>query len=93
MTELSHISLLHYSDYCRPVETGECGDTDTKKLWLNIEKALKLCLSTVHLREVASSQIREMQRIQEDEDKAEHGRSRDREHCGTVLQKFRNAES
>ncbi len=34
-----------------------CCAGDTKKLWFNIEKPLKRCLSTVHLREVASQQV------------------------------------
>jgi len=60
LSELSHIANLHYKDYCRPVEEGECTEEDIKKLWFNVEKQLKKCLSTVHLREVASSQIRDI---------------------------------
>jgi hypothetical protein len=36
-----------------------CPVGDTQKLWYNIEKPLKKCLSTVHLREVASQQVPE----------------------------------
>ena len=47
-----------------PVKTGECGAADTKKLWTNIEPNLKRCLSTVHLREVASKQLLSLEREQ-----------------------------
>eukprot|EP00092_Neocalanus_flemingeri_P000784 GFUD01000835.1.p1 GENE.GFUD01000835.1~~GFUD01000835.1.p1 ORF type:complete len:445 (+),score=118.05 GFUD01000835.1:59-1393(+) len=57
MMELLHIARLNYSTYVKPVIAGECKDTDTKKLWFNIEPHLRKCLSTVHLREVASKQM------------------------------------
>ena len=37
--------------------SGACSVSDSKKLWANIEPHLKKCLSTVHLREVASQQM------------------------------------
>jgi hypothetical protein len=40
-----------------PSSIKKCCAGDTKKLWFNIEKPLKRCLSTVHLREVASQQV------------------------------------
>ena len=46
------------------MKTGECGAADTKKLWTNIEPNLKRCLSTVHLREVASKQLLSLEREQ-----------------------------
>ena len=52
--------------------TGQ--EHDTKKLWFTIEKALKLCLSTVHLREVASKQLTDMNKLKEAEDKLDTGR-------------------
>jgi len=73
LSELQHISNLNYTEYCRPVETGECQEGDTKKLWFNIEKPLKRCVSTVHLREVASTQMRELQKAKEEEVKSEIG--------------------
>lgn len=71
--ELFHIAELHYAEYCRPVDLGECQEHDTKKLWFTIEKALKLCLSTVHLREVASKQLTDMNKLKEAEDKLDTG--------------------
>ena len=55
--ELVHIARLNYGAYCRPVVEGECQQSESKKLWFNIEADLKKCLSTVHLREVASRQL------------------------------------
>ena len=43
--------------YLQPVKAGECGPGDTKRLWFHIEPHLRKCLSTVHLREVASKQL------------------------------------
>ncbi|XP_023328261.1 origin recognition complex subunit 5-like isoform X2 [Eurytemora carolleeae] len=72
-TELSHIAGLHYSEYCRPVDSGECKETDTKKLWFNIDKDLKKCLSVVHLREVSSQQLRELQKQKEEQEEQDTG--------------------
>ena len=57
LTELLHIARLNYRQYQQPVVAGDCNASDTKKLWANIEPQLKKCLSTVHLREVASKQV------------------------------------
>ena len=57
LTELIHIARLNYQLYQQPVLSGACSDSDSKKLWSNIEPHLKKCLSTVHLREVASKQM------------------------------------
>ena len=51
--------------------TGQ--EHDTKKLWFTIEKALKLCLSTVHLREVASKQLTAMNKLKEEEERLDTG--------------------
>jgi len=57
LMELLHIARLNYGTYVKPVIAGEIKETDTKKLWFNVEPHLRKCLSTVHLREVASKQM------------------------------------
>jgi len=57
LTELIHIARLNYQLYQQPVLSGLCSESDSKKLWSNIEPHLRKCLSTVHLREVASQQM------------------------------------
>ena len=64
LTELLHIARLNYSIYQQPILSGECKDSDTKKLWTNIEPHLKKCLSTVHLREVTSKQLQSLEQEQ-----------------------------
>jgi len=70
LIELSHICCLNYGDYCLPVIKGECSPEDSQKLWFNVEKQLYKCLSTVHLREVASQQILDIHRQNELEQQA-----------------------
>jgi len=67
-TELIHISVINYQEYCRPIQQGECTQDDVKKLWLNIEKPLRKCLSTVSLREISSSQYLAVQKENEKEE-------------------------
>jgi len=55
--ELLHIARLNYPAYTRPVVDGTCSKEDNKALWFNIEPELRKCVSTVHLREVASKQL------------------------------------
>ena len=50
LTELQHIALVNYPDYCAPVESGEISEQESRKLWFNIEKQLNNCISTVNLR-------------------------------------------
>jgi len=57
LVELLHIARLNYATYIKPVLAEEFKETDTKKLWFHIEPHLRKCLSTVHLREVASKQM------------------------------------
>ena len=57
LTELQHIARLNYNTYVKPIVDGEMKESDTKKLWFHIEPFLRKCLSTVHLREVASKQM------------------------------------
>lgn len=69
--ELLHIARLNYAAYTRPVLDGEVEPTQSKKLWFNIEPSLKACLSTVHLREVASRQLTDSWREAEKENEAD----------------------
>ena len=55
--------------YQEPIKSGECRVSDTKKLWSHIEPHLKKCLSTVHLREVASKQLLSLEQEQSVRDK------------------------
>ena len=55
--ELSHIARLNYPTYIKPIVEGQCKHTEASQLWFNIEPELKKCISTVHLREVASRQL------------------------------------
>ena len=57
LTELQHIARHNYNTYVKPIVDGEMKESDTKKLWFHIEPFLRKCLSTVHLREVASKQM------------------------------------
>jgi len=66
--ELIHISRVNYPEYCRPVLEGECGEDDVKKLWVNVEKPLRKCLSTVALREVSSKQYLAAQKEKEEKE-------------------------
>jgi len=67
LTELQHIALLNYTSYCAPVESGECTEQESRKLWFNIEKQLNNCISTVNLREVESSQLKEALKAKDEE--------------------------
>ncbi|KAF0029957.1 hypothetical protein F2P81_019062 [Scophthalmus maximus] len=53
--------LLHFPDYSKVKET------DTHKLWRNIEPHLKKAMQTVYLREVSSLQWEQMQQMEEKE--------------------------
>lgn len=57
LTELVHIARQNFLVYQQPIILGECQHKETKKLWTNIEPHLKKCLTTVHLREVASGHV------------------------------------
>ena len=69
LTELQHIARLNYTTYIKPIVDGELKESDTKKLWFHIEPYLRKCLSTVHLREVASKQ---MLSLEQDAAKEDH---------------------
>lgn len=61
LKELHHLAKLNFQRYAEPVKNGEATETDTRKLWKNIEPHLKKALQTVYLREVSSSQWEKMQ--------------------------------
>ena len=51
-------AMLNFSKYCEPLKKD--GFADARQLWRNIEPQLKMCLSTVYLREVSSIKWEEM---------------------------------
>jgi len=83
-TELLHIAVVNYQQYCEPVRQGLCGEGDVKKLWLNIEKPLRKCLSTVSLREISSKQYMAAQQEKETEEAKKQEESTDFRPLGTV---------
>merc|ERR1711874_634082 len=83
-TELLHIAVVNYQQYCEPVHQGLCGEGDVKKLWLNIEKPLRKCLSTVSLREISSKQYMAAQQEKETEDAKKQEESTDFRPLDTV---------
>eukprot|EP00795_Rhopilema_esculentum_P011675 gene11675-21930_t len=58
LNELKHLAVLNFSKYCEPLKKD--GFADARQLWRNIEPQLKMCLSTVYLREVSSIKWEEM---------------------------------
>lgn len=61
LKELQHLARINFPKYSEPVKLGEATETDTRKLWKNIEPHLKKALKTVYLREISSSQWEKMQ--------------------------------
>ncbi|CAH2285379.1 origin recognition complex subunit 5 [Pelobates cultripes] len=59
--ELRHLAELNFIKYCEPVTKGEAKETDSHKLFRNIEPHLKRAMQTVYLREISSSQWEKMQ--------------------------------
>ncbi|XP_073439972.1 origin recognition complex subunit 5 isoform X2 [Dendrobates tinctorius] len=59
--ELRHLAALNFAKYSEPVVRGEVKETETHKLWRNIEPHLKKAMQTVYLREISSSQWEKMQ--------------------------------
>uniref|UniRef100_A0A8D2ZRA3 Origin recognition complex subunit 5 n=1 Tax=Scophthalmus maximus TaxID=52904 RepID=A0A8D2ZRA3_SCOMX len=53
LRELRHLAALNFSKFCEPVAEGKVKETDTHKLWRNIEPHLKKAMQTVYLREVS----------------------------------------
>ncbi|KAM3929277.1 origin recognition complex subunit 5 [Leptodactylus fuscus] len=59
--ELRHLAALNFPKFCEPVVNGDAKETDTHKLWRNIEPHLKRAMQTVYLREISSSQWEKIQ--------------------------------
>ncbi|KAF7668560.1 hypothetical protein LDENG_00004900 [Lucifuga dentata] len=75
LRELRHLAALNFSKFCEPLEEGKVKESDTHKLWRNIEPHLKKAMQTVYLREVSSIQWEEMQQMEEKETGAVRGLS------------------
>ncbi|KAI5093833.1 origin recognition complex subunit 5, partial [Silurus meridionalis] len=61
LRELRHLAALNFSKFCEPLEKGEARESDTHKLWKNIEPHLKKAMQSVYLREVSSAQWEQQQ--------------------------------
>uniref|UniRef100_A0A8C6T5C6 Origin recognition complex subunit 5 n=1 Tax=Neogobius melanostomus TaxID=47308 RepID=A0A8C6T5C6_9GOBI len=75
LRELRHLAALNFSKFCEPLEEGKAKESDTHKLWRNIEPHLKKAMRTVYLREVSSLQWEKMQEMEEKEAGAVRGLS------------------
>ncbi|XP_026217068.1 origin recognition complex subunit 5 isoform X2 [Anabas testudineus] len=75
LRELRHLAALNFSKFCEPLAEGKVKETDTHKLWRNIEPHLKRAMQTVYLREVSSLQWEQMQQMEEKETGALRGLS------------------
>ncbi|XP_053200146.1 origin recognition complex subunit 5 [Scomber japonicus] len=75
LRELRHLAALNFSKFCEPLAEGKAKESDTHKLWKNIEPHLKKAMQTVYLREVSSLQWEQMQEMEEQETKAMRGLS------------------
>lgn len=56
LRELRHLAALNFPKFCEPLEKGEAKESDTHKLWRNVEPHLKRAVQSVYLREVSSVQ-------------------------------------
>ncbi|CAL8318812.1 unnamed protein product [Lota lota] len=61
LRELRHLAALNFSKFCEPLKEGKVKESDTHKLWRNIEPHLKKAMQTVYLREVSSVQWEEQE--------------------------------
>ncbi|XP_062863408.1 origin recognition complex subunit 5 isoform X2 [Trichomycterus rosablanca] len=66
LRELRHLAALNFPKFTEPLEKGEAKESDTHKLWRNIEPHLKKAMQSVYLREVSSVQW-EQQQMEEKE--------------------------
>ncbi|XP_041833301.1 origin recognition complex subunit 5 isoform X2 [Melanotaenia boesemani] len=66
LRELRHLAALNFSKFCEPLAAGKVKETDTHKLWKNIEPHLKKAMQTVYLREVSSLQWEQMQQTEDE---------------------------
>uniref|UniRef100_A0A672GT70 Origin recognition complex subunit 5 n=1 Tax=Salarias fasciatus TaxID=181472 RepID=A0A672GT70_SALFA len=53
LRELRHLAALNFTKFCEPLTEGKGKETDTHKLWRNIEPHLKKAMQTVYIREVS----------------------------------------
>ncbi|XP_056434566.1 origin recognition complex subunit 5 [Gadus chalcogrammus] len=67
LRELRHLAALNFSKFCEPLKEGKVKESDTHKLWRNIEPHLKKAMQTVYLRDVSSVQWE--QQLQQTEEK------------------------
>lgn len=67
LRELRHLAALNFSKFCEPLEKEEVKESDTHKLWRNIEPHLKKAMQTVYLREVSSVQWEQQQQMEDKE--------------------------
>lgn len=75
LRELRHLAALNFEKFCEPLKEGRVKETDTHKLWRNIEPHLKKAMQTVYIREVSSLQWEQMQQTEEKESGAPKGLS------------------
>ncbi|XP_061570369.1 origin recognition complex subunit 5 [Cololabis saira] len=75
LRELRHLAALNFSKFCEPLAAGKAKETDTHKLWKNIEPHLKKAMQTVYLREVSSLRWEQMQQTEDNETGALRGLS------------------
>ncbi|XP_029901659.1 origin recognition complex subunit 5 [Myripristis murdjan] len=75
LRELRHLAALNFSKFCEPLEEGKVKESDTHKLWRNIEPHLKKAMQTVYLREVSSVQWEQLQQMEEKDTGAVRGLS------------------
>ncbi|XP_064417512.1 origin recognition complex subunit 5 isoform X3 [Latimeria chalumnae] len=54
-------AALNFPKFCEPVMKGEAKETDTHRLWRNIEPHLKKAMQTIYLREISSLQWERLQ--------------------------------
>ncbi|XP_077399329.1 origin recognition complex subunit 5 isoform X2 [Vanacampus margaritifer] len=64
LRELRHLAALNFTKFCEPVTEGKAKESDTHKLWRNIEPHLKKAMQTVYLREVSSLEWEKMQQVE-----------------------------
>uniref|UniRef100_A0A8C7JDI7 Origin recognition complex subunit 5 n=1 Tax=Oncorhynchus kisutch TaxID=8019 RepID=A0A8C7JDI7_ONCKI len=74
LRELRHLAALNFSKFIEPLEQGKVKESDTHKLWRNIEPHLKKAMQTVYLREVSSVQWEQQLQMEEKEAGAVRGR-------------------
>uniref|UniRef100_A0A8C5G2V5 Origin recognition complex subunit 5 n=1 Tax=Gouania willdenowi TaxID=441366 RepID=A0A8C5G2V5_GOUWI len=66
LRELRHLAALNFNKFCEPLTEGKVKETETHKLWRNIEPHLKKAMQTVYIREVSSLQWEQMQQTEDE---------------------------